>query len=271
MTPTSLLFVPASRPERFVKASQSDAKAYIIDLEDTISDSDKEVAREYILAYDGTNPMPFWVRINGANSAFFDDDLACVMACRHLAGIVLPKAETADNIKRTNIGKPIIGVIETAFGMANLPCLAKSGKMDNLFALGFGILDLGKQLGITQGSRSAQVLFDRLRCDMVLHSAANGLNSPIETIFPHIQNTDGLAMSAKYAYEMGFGGQFAIHPSQLSIINHAYTPYPATHAFAQAVLDYHNRTGEMVFVIEGQMVDLPLIDWAKSLLDKHTP
>lgn len=263
MTPISLLFVPASQPDRFVKASQSTAHAYIIDLEDTLSDSQKADGRSHILAYDQTSSKPFWVRINGATSTHFEQDLACLQTCRHLAGVVLPKTETKADIERITLDKPIIAVIETPIGMANVPTLATA---NGLLALGFGGLDLGEKLGVVQGSGGAMVLFDRLRADLVLHSAINGLAPPIETIFANFKDSDNLAKAARHAFEMGFGGQFAIHPAQADIINTAYTPHPITQDFAQKVLDYHQNTGEMVFVIDGQMVDLPVITWAKKQL-----
>ena len=41
----SLLFVPASRPERFGKALEAGADGVIIDLEDAIAPADKDSAR----------------------------------------------------------------------------------------------------------------------------------------------------------------------------------------------------------------------------------
>lgn len=264
MTPRSLLFVPASRPDRFGKASQSPAHAYVIDLEDTVDTAHKAQARADILAYDQTSPKPFWVRINGVNSAHFEEDLAMLGNCTHLAGIVLPKAQDKDDIERIPINKPIIAIIETAKAMANVATLAQA---QGLFALGFGLLDLGKELGVVQGSTGAKVMFERLRTDLVLHSVINGLHRPIETIFADIKDQDGLHKTAHHAYTMGFGGQFAIHPTQVDIINAAYTPHPTTTEFAQRVLDHHQHTGEMVFVIDGQMVDLPVINWAKHMMN----
>ncbi len=41
----SLLFVPATKPERFVKALDSGADCIIIDLEDAVAESSKDSAR----------------------------------------------------------------------------------------------------------------------------------------------------------------------------------------------------------------------------------
>lgn len=265
MTPISLLFVPASHRQRFAKASQSNAYAYIIDLEDTLDDCQKAEGRLAILDYDQTAPKPFWVRINGATSKHFLADLACVQACQHLAGVVLAKAQSKDEIMRANFGKPIIAVIETALGMANIASLATA---NGLFALGFGSLDLSEKLGMVKDSDGAGAVFDRLRYELVLHSCINGLRPPIETVFANFNDGQGLAKVARHAYEMGFGGQFAIHPAQLEIINNTYALHPSHHSFAQKVLKHHQNTGQMVFAIDGQMVDLPIITWAKKVLAK---
>ena len=42
------LFVPGSRPDRFEKARQSGAHAVILDLEDAVEDTQKDLARENV-------------------------------------------------------------------------------------------------------------------------------------------------------------------------------------------------------------------------------
>lgn len=266
-TPTSLLFVPADRPERFDKACQSGSSAIIIDLEDTVALSDKKKARLYISEYDKQNPKPFWVRINN-NPDKLDvmmADLACLSQCRHLAGVVLPKLEQPATISLVyqHLECAIIGVIETVQGLHHLPTLASC---PNLLALSFGLLDLGNALGVVHGSVGASGLLDSIRHQLVIYSSLYQLACPIETICADIHDTAKLIKQADHAYQMGFGGQLCIHPKQVAIVNHSYQPSGDSRLFAQKIIHHHQATGELAFGIDGVMVDLPLIEWAKHII-----
>lgn len=262
-TARSFLFVPATQPERFLKAQNSTADTIIIDLEDTVSLDDKAIARRHIADFDKHTAKRFWVRVN--NDGQLSADLTALNRLQNLAGIVLPKVETTDPIATafSALQLPIIAVIETAKGMVNLPAIAQS---KGVLALGFGLLDLGKSLGVVQGSQGADTVFNQLRSQLVIYSSVYGLARPIETIFPNFKDTDTLAKTATHAYEMGFGGQFAIHPTQTDPINHAYQPSDDERAFAQKILAHYHATSELAFAIDGIMVDLPLIDWAKTVV-----
>ncbi|WP_462177000.1 aldolase/citrate lyase family protein, partial [Acinetobacter baumannii] len=74
------------------------ADAVIVDLEDAVPFADKAAAREAVAAWLSAQ-KPVLVRINGADTDWFADDLAL---CRMpgVAGVVLPKAEQAGDIAR---------------------------------------------------------------------------------------------------------------------------------------------------------------------------
>src|SRR5689334_20106827 len=91
MLPRSYLFVPGNRPERFDKACAAGADAVIVDLEDAVPLAEKAAARDAVAAWLSPD-KPVLVRINGADSAWFEGDLA-LCATPGVAGIVLPKAE----------------------------------------------------------------------------------------------------------------------------------------------------------------------------------
>ncbi len=97
MRPRSLLFVPATRPERVAKALASGADAVILDLEDAVAPGDKDAGRAALVkVLDPAHPV--FVRINGTGSTWYERDLA---ACLHpgVAAVMLPKAETADEAR----------------------------------------------------------------------------------------------------------------------------------------------------------------------------
>src|SRR4051812_5399753 len=124
----SYLFVPGGRPDRFDKALAAGAHAVIIDLEDAVALDGKDSARTAVEAW--LSPAhPVAIRINGATTAWFDDDL-------RLAGhpgvhaIVLPKAEHPDEIARVRsvagTWVAVLPIIETAQGLWNALAVAQS-------------------------------------------------------------------------------------------------------------------------------------------------
>ena len=89
--PITPLFVPGTRYDRFDQAIKSGADTIIIDLEDSVSESQKQEARENLLGFDKQNCNLF-VRVNDLDSPFVEDDLACLEKCGEV-GIMLSKSE----------------------------------------------------------------------------------------------------------------------------------------------------------------------------------
>ncbi|MNF02508.1 Citrate lyase subunit beta-like protein [compost metagenome] len=66
---------------------------------------------------------------------------------------------------------------------------------------------------------------------------------------------------------MGFGGLLCIHPSQVAIVHQALMPIAEELAWARRVMDA-GAGGDGVFVVDGQMVDAPVLGRARRLLDR---
>lgn len=261
------LFVPATRLDRASKALDGDADHVIIDLEDAVETWNKDVVRSSLKEFDKTISQPYWLRINAAHTADYAHDVAMIQTLDHVAGVLLPKAESALSItalhQATNL--PIIGVIETAKGVLNIDSMATA---TGLMAMTYGCLDLAKSLAMTLGTPASKAVLDRIRTDLLLHSAVNELNAPIETIYADFNDDDGVGKFAKFAKDFGFGGQLVIHPKQIAPIRYATAHDDAMIDFAKVVLDHHEATGEAVFSVQGKMVDLPVIEWARGVLQR---
>ncbi|MCP3896918.1 CoA ester lyase [Moraxella sp.] len=261
------LFVPATRLDRASKALDGDADHVIIDLEDAVETWNKDVVRSSLKEFDKTISQPYWLRINAAHTADYAHDVAMIQTLDHVAGVLLPKAESALSItalhQATNL--PIIGVIETAKGVLNIDSMATA---TGLMAMTYGCLDLAKSLAMTLGTPASKAVLDRIRTDLLLHSAVNELNAPIETIYADFNDDDGVGKFAKFAKDFGFGGQLVIHPKQIAPIRYATAHDDAMIDFAKVVLDHHEATGEAVFSVQGKMVDLPVIEWARGILER---
>lgn len=93
--------------------------------------------------------------------------------------------------------------------------------------------------------------------------------APQGGVFASIQDSVGLHSTVQFARDMGFGGALCIHPSQVAIIHQALKPGLEELLWAQRIMDAA-RSGEGVFVLDGQMVDAPVIGRAQAILARAT-
>lgn len=262
----SALFVPATRPERIPKALASGADAVIVDLEDAVPEAQKEEARAHLDAFLAANPDAcVRVRINAPGHPGQTADLALCQRYSGVIGVLLPKVESAaQTIVAAACGKPVWPLVESAAGLLALAEIARSVGVERL---SFGGLDLGLDLGISSGSAAAERILDQARYALLLHSRTAGLAAPLDTVFPAIADHDGLAEAARNARDMGFGGLLCIHPSQVAVVHEALMPSAEELAWARRIMAA-NASGDGVFVVDGQMVDAPVIGRARRLLQR---
>ena len=270
----SLLFVPGDRPDRMRKALDSGADAIVIDLEDSVRPPAKPLARDNgrtFLESDGAGGVAVWVRVNAVGTEEHAQDVAALSMPR-LAGVVLPKAEGAESIRHAAAGlgpgTPIIPVVtETPRSIFRIGEYAECAS--GLGALTWGAEDLSSAVGATT-PREAD---GRLRSPYELARyltdfGANAAGVPaIETIFPDVDDKTALGACARRAREDGFGGMFAIHPSQVEVINEAFRPSPAEIDHAHRVIEAFRRVdGAGAVALDGVMLDAPHLALAHRLV-----
>lgn len=260
------LFVPATRPERFVKALAAGADAVIVDLEDAVAENLKAEARGHLDAFLAANPQGrILVRINASGHTQQADDLELCAAHPGVIGVLLPKVESAEQVRAVAAtGKPVWPIIESARGLLQLAEIAQA---DGVERLSFGALDLGLDLGLASGTAAADRILDQARYALLLQSRLADLAPPLDTVFPDIKNVQGLARTVADARDMGFGGLLCIHPSQVAVVHETLMPSTDELAWAQRVLDA-GASGDGVFVVDGQMIDAPVIGRARRLLQR---
>ncbi|HJV63064.1 MAG TPA: CoA ester lyase, partial [Albitalea sp.] len=227
----SYLFVPGHRPERFDKACAAGADVVIVDLEDAVAPTDKPAARAAVADWLQAR-RPVALRINGADTAWFDDDLAL---CRHPAvtAVVLPKAEQADDLRRVAAAAPqaaLLPLIETARGFANLSALAGASSVQRLV---FGSVDFQLDLGI-EGEGEELLHF---RSGIVLASRLARIDAPVDGVSLALNDLHALQSQALRARRLGFGAKLCIHPNQVPTVNAAFTPSPDEIAWARRVVE----------------------------------
>ncbi len=268
----SLLFVPGDRPERMVKALSLGADALILDLEDSVAPTAKAAAREHVAAFLAEpRAMPLFVRINPLDSGLADDDLAAVLPGRP-DGIMLPKAEGEASLAALDArldGAIAILPIATETPAAIFALGSYGGVTDRLVGLTWGAEDLPAAIGAAT-SREADGSYTapyQLARSLTLFGAHAAGVSAIETVYPDFRDLDGLAAYAARGRRDGFTGMMAIHPSQVAVINAAFTPSAEERAKAQAIVDlFAANPGAGALQLDGRMVDAPHLKAARALL-----
>ncbi|MFC6669991.1 HpcH/HpaI aldolase/citrate lyase family protein [Marinobacterium aestuariivivens] len=260
----SVLFVPASRPERFAKALASGADIVVVDLEDAVAPADKLPARTALKQYLEDHPgASVIVRINAAGTGYFTSDLDLCRQQPGVKAIMVAKAQSVEVLQlAADTGKPVWPLVETALGITELPRMARVKGVER-FCL--GALDLGVDLGVKPDTAGAQLLLDRVRCELLLQSRVAGLEGPIETVYPSIDDETTVEQIARQASEMGFAGMLCIHPRQLPPVHRGFSPEDAELDWARRVLAAAEGA-EGAFKVDGRMVDAPVIRRARLIL-----
>lgn len=262
----SALFVPATRPERIPKAIASGASRVIVDFEDAVQESQKVEARDNFDRFMAEHAdARVLVRVNAPGHVQHEADLALCRKLPGVIGIVLPKAESAAQVSvAAATGKAVWPIIESARGLRALEEIAAALGVERL---SFGSLDLGLDLNLATGSEAAEQIMGHARYAVLLQSRLAGLAPPMDGVYPAIQDTEGLDRTARFARDMGFGGLLCIHPGQVEVIHRALMPGHEELVWARRIMEMAAVNGG-VFVLDGAMVDAPVIGRAKSLLER---
>lgn len=257
----SYLFVPGSRADRIPKARHAGAEVVIVDLEDAVSPSDKCRARQELVSK--LDPLlPVLIRINGAETPWFKDDLEICLESG-VDGVMLPKAERAEVLeaiaKSIGADKIIVPIIETAKGYDAIRALAATGVVQR-FA--FGSIDF--QVDLRIDGEGEQLLY--FRSGIVLASRVAGLQPPIDGVTVSIDDESVLRADTLRGKRLGFGGKLCIHPKQVQTVNACFEPSIEEIAWAERIIEASEKSNGAAIAVDGKMVDAPVIQKAMEIL-----
>ncbi|KAL8278379.1 hypothetical protein RQP46_009271 [Phenoliferia psychrophenolica] len=263
--------------------SNADSLAY--DLEDSVAYAQKPTARKQVAAFlngDRVAPGERAVRINAVGTGFEQDDLEAVLSCRHISAIMLPKTESADHVdwvvsmiqkhaeprRRSGVDPMrIVALIENSTAMMNLKEIAQSGN-GHLDALVFAAEDYCADLGITRSASRRELLYPR---SAILTTArAYGLQA-LDLVCVNYKEPDILREECDDGHTLGYDGKQAIHPSQVEIIQGAFSPSEkAIHRAARIIHAYGiaQREGKGAFGLDDAMIDAPVLKQAERIIAK---
>ncbi len=205
----SRLYRPGNQPKFFINAALHKPDGVILDLEDSVSPGNKDLAR--ILVRNALHSIDFleterMVRINQLPMGLID--LEEIIGCNPNL-ILIPKVETPRQIAEVERkiielrGKEkeepyFMPIVESALGIINAYKIAVASKQN--VALAIGLEDYTADIGTLRTDEGRESFFAR---SMVVNAAKAAGIQAIDTVYSDVKNMDGLRESVREAKMLG--------------------------------------------------------------------
>jgi citrate lyase subunit beta/citryl-CoA lyase len=271
----SMLFVPAIVQKFVDGAAKRGADAIILDLEDSVPIAEKPRARSVLQAAAeivGRGGADVVVRINRPLRMAIADIEAAVSP--RVAALALPKIESAEHLcliaeaideVETERGMArgttkLLAMVETASAFFRMAEIARAHP--RLVAMTLGAEDFALSVGMVP---EAEGLFFPKQ-QMIIAARAAGI-MPMGFL-----GLEAFRATLRRSRRLGFMGASVIHPAQVPILNEEFAPAADEVAHAQRVVAaYDKATAEGVgaIVVDGKMIDVPVVERAQALLMRH--
>lgn len=293
------LFGPGSNTKLFAKMAASDADVINLDLEDSVSPSDKDMARSNVIAAINEidwNTKHLSVRINSLDTPFWYRDVVDLLeqAGGRLDQIMIPKVGNAADVyavdalvsavesakgRAKRIGFEVI--IESAAGLVHVNEIA--GSSPRLQAMSLGAADYAASMGMqTTGIGGTQDNYYMLQGDarhysdpwhwaqtaIVAACRTHGI-LPVDGPFGDFSDDEGYRAQARRSATLGMVGKWAIHPRQIALANDVFTPSDAAVTEAREILAAMaeaTKNGSGATVYKGRLVDIASIKQAEVIV-----
>ena len=215
----SVLFAGATRPDLVAKLARSGPDAVVVDLEDAVPAEAKPAARAALpelVASIEAGPRVF-VRVNAPLSEWFEADLAAAAALEGIAGVVVPKTETAAELARAREalgeGAAVFAGLESARGVAECERILGEAAPDAAY---FGAEDYIADVGGRRTAGGEEVLYARSRVALAARLAGV---AAVDQVVVDFRDTAAFERDAEAARAIGYRGKLCIHPSQVPVAN----------------------------------------------------
>lgn len=279
----SLLFVPGHKCDWIDKALASDADAVIIDLEDSVPEVDKALARSNAVsaldAHDGETGI--LIRPNALDTEHFGADVAAVTH-QQLTAFLLPKlysrddvvrfdalvaaAELAHGVRRGQV--ELVPSLETAASISKVDEILAGPRVGGVMAAAAKDADVSREVGFSWTAQGMETLY--LRSKVVIAARAAGIRTIVLGLWQQVHNLDGMRTFAQVNSGLGYTGQVLIHPSHAAIANEEYGLDAATaeyYAGLVAAFEEGQRNGHGAVIYRGDHIDLAHANHARQALE----
>ncbi len=278
----SLLFVPGNAPRMLERARGLRPDAFVPDMEDSVPWDEKENARGVVAAYIpqlAASGAPVIPRLNSLDTGLLEDDLAAV-AGERVYGVSVGKM---DNPQIVGEVVRLIGEAEARHGVEAgairlVPWIESAEAIMNAYeicrassriaAVALGAEDFTNDMEIERRDDDAELVYPR--SVIAVAARAAGVLA-LDTPFFAFRDPDGLRANSLTSRGMGFRGRFAIHPSQLEIINEVYSPSEEEISHALRVIEAFEEAAGMgrgSTSLDGKVVDVPVVKRAQALIER---
>ncbi len=271
----SVLFTPATRPDRVAKLAETGADLGVIDLEDAVAPSAKASARADAVA--GCEALArvaphvrVVVRVNAPRTDHFAPDVAEALS-PHVSGVVVPKVDSADDLRLVrsalaDAGRAdldVVAGIESAAGVLRLDEILATGVAAAVY---FGAEDYIADLAGERTAAGHEVLYARSHVALV--ARVHGVRA-VDQIVPAYTDDEHFRQDAAQGRAIGYAGKMCIHPRQVPLATAAFSPRPDQVDRAERLVAAYEAAmadGVGVVTFDGQMVDQPMLRHARALL-----
>ncbi|MGI8863696.1 MAG: HpcH/HpaI aldolase/citrate lyase family protein [Solirubrobacteraceae bacterium] len=270
----SCLSVPGSSKKMLAKSRSLPADELVIDLEDSVAPDAKAKARASVARLIGQGQFEdhsLAVRINGPATHWCHRDVIEVIAGagEALGSLVVPKVESPGELefvdRLTGMVEHECGrdapvalqaLIETATGLRNVHVIAQaSPRLETLIV---GYADLSASLGLPLGGQDSGDRWQYVLETVLVAARSAGLQA-IDGPYLAVEDHDGFRAAAQRARAMGYDGKWALHPTQIDLLNELFAPTAEEFARACAVLDAleagEREEGRGALMLDGSMID----------------
>ena len=276
----TMLFLPGNNPGMVQTSSILGSDSVILDLEDAVSitekDSARALVREGIETFDFSN-VELVVRVNPLDSPFGEEDIRVIAKCKPDT-LLIPKAneeaikkadellceiEEDQGFEKGSI--KLMALIETAYGLENVYSIIKSSKRVDGVLLGGE--DLTSDLGVKRTKEGEEIFYARTK--VATACKAMGI-SAIDTPFTDTDDFEGLKKDVIKGKSLGMTGKASISPRHIETIHMVLSPSEKEINYALRVLqgvEEASKKGLGVFSLDGKMVDAPVINRAKTVIE----
>jgi citrate lyase subunit beta/citryl-CoA lyase len=275
----SLLFIPGNNPAMLQNADVFGADGIILDLEDAVTATEKDAARDLVREYlrtcrDGGPEL--MVRVNGSASGLLDTDLSAVVG-DSLSAIVFPKAEAAsvaaldavltsvETKNGLNRRIAVIPIVESARGVVDADAIAFLPRVSGIL---LGGEDLAGDMEFARTKEGTELSYPRARVAVACRAA--GIDA-IDTPFTDVRDDAGIVADIRTAKSLGFSGKACIHPNQVPLVNRGFAPDTAEIRWARRIVaaaEEARARGLGAVSLDGRMVDKPVEERARRILER---
>jgi citrate lyase subunit beta/citryl-CoA lyase len=275
------LSVPGSSERFLAKARDLAVDEVMLDLEDSVAPGEKIGARRNViraLKDGGFAARLVAVRVNDATSPWAYQDVVDVLtgAPGAVDSLILPKVSSPSHLTWLDVMLTQVeqaaglrvgqirveAQIEDAPGLASVEAIAAASP--RLATLIFGPGDFMASVGmrsVTVGGQPAGYPFDAHHYTLMrilVAARAHGVQA-IDGPYGRIKDLEGLRASADSAAALGFDGKWVLHPSQVDIVNSAFTPSEEEYARAVRILRAYAQAtsaeGRGAVMLDDEMID----------------